>query len=200
MSDLSLQRSPLTEFMAGAQRLVADAQPAIYLSERPFLGYLNLRMEPTTKLVELIEAVSGIRLPGEPNTFTETGELIVLWLGPDEWLIVTPSGAEAALAQKLRAALRDYCFALTDVTHGNTTMRVRGPKAAEVLSKGCSIDLNPLCFGATSCAQTLLAKAHIAIRFVDHSPAFDLIVRRSFAEYLALWLQDASLEYGVAIS
>jgi sarcosine oxidase subunit gamma len=69
-----------------------------------------------------------------------------------------------------------------------------------MLSKGCSLDLNPSVFRARSCAQTLFAKAHVTIRNVDSSPTFDLFVRRSFAEYLGLWLQDASLEYGLAIS
>jgi sarcosine oxidase gamma subunit len=34
---------------------------------------------------------------------------------------------------------------------------------------------------------------------VDQTPSFDLIVRRSYAEYLALWLKDAAEEYGLVI-
>ncbi len=199
MSDAFLQRSPLAEFLAGARQLAASAHPGVSFSERPFLGYLNLRTVPTIELVDHIERESRIRLPREPNTFTETSEIITLWLGPDEWLIVTPSGDEGPLAQKLHTAGQDHFFFLIDTTHGNTTIRVRGPKAREMLSKGCSLDLHPSVFRAGRCAQTLLAKTHVAIRFVDNSPAFDLIVRRSFADYLALWLQDASLEYGVGI-
>jgi sarcosine oxidase subunit gamma len=200
MSDAPLLRSPLAAFLADARQSPTHPHPGLSLSERPFRGYLNLRTEPSAELVERIEHGSGIRLPTEPNTFTGMSETIALWLGPDEWLIVTPSGGEGPLAQTLRSAAQDRFFALTDVTHSNTTIRVRGPKAREVLSKGCSVDLNPLAFRANSCAQTLLAKTHIAIRSVDNSPAFDLIVRRSFAEYLALWLLDASLEYGFAVS
>lgn len=200
MSNKPLQRSPLAELWAGVGQLAAQARPGVSLAERQFLGYLNVRTEPSTELIERIERESGIRLPLEPNTFTEASGAVALWLGPDEWLVVTSPGEEGLLAQALLAAGRDRFISLTDVTHGNTTIRICGPKALEMLSKGCSLDLNPLMFRARSCAQTLLAKAHIAIRLADNSPAFDLIVRRSFAEYLALWLQDASLEYGLAVS
>ena len=33
----------------------------------------------------------------------------------------------------------------------------------------------------------------------DEVPSYELYVQRSFAEYLWLWLEDAALEYGVAI-
>ncbi len=36
-------------------------------------------------------------------------------------------------------------------------------------------------------------------KFVADSPSFELTVRRSFADYTALWLQDAALEYGCAV-
>jgi sarcosine oxidase, subunit gamma len=199
MSDISLLRSPLAGLFAGDYRLAPQGEPGVSLVERPFLGYLNLRTEPAADLVERIEHESGIRLPVEPNTFTEAGETIALWLAPNEWLLVTPPKKEATLSQTIAAAAQNRFFSLTDVTHGNTTIRVHGPRAIQMLNKGCSLDLVPSVSRATWCAQTLLAKAHIILRVVNDPAAFDLIVRRSFAEYLALWLRDASLEYGFAV-
>lgn len=202
MSDATFERSPLAAFLAGArQRSREDtrsASPGVTLSERPLLGYLNLRAEPSVGLLETIERTSGVRLPLKPNTLSEAGEIIALWLGPNEWLLVTPPGGDAALMQMFDRSRKD--FFLVNVTHGNTTIRIRGPKTIETLSKGCSLDLNRLISCPESCAQTLLAKAQVVVRLLDDSPSFDLIVRRSFAEYLALWLEDASLEYGLAIS
>ena len=74
-----------------------------------------------------------------------------------------------------------------------------GPSARDVLAKGCPLDLHPAVFGPGDCAQTLLAKANVTLRCVDDSPRFELIVRRSFAEYAALWLHDAAMEYGCAV-
>ena len=47
--------------------------------------------------------------------------------------------------------------------------------------------------------QTLVASVGAIIRHMDEKPSFDLIVRRSLAEYLALWLEDAAQEYGLEV-
>jgi sarcosine oxidase subunit gamma len=54
-------------------------------------------------------------------------------------------------------------------------------------------------FGVDRCAQSHLAKAPILIRQVDESPSFEIVVRRSFADYLWVWLEDAASEYQLAI-
>ena len=90
--------------------------------------------------------------------------------------------------------------AVTDITGGQTVISVTGPAARDVLAKGCPLDLHPTVFKPTHCAQTLLAKANVVIRCIDDdSPSFELIVRRSFAEYAAGWLEDAGVEYGVGV-
>ncbi len=76
-------------------------------------------------------------------------------------------------------------------------MRISGENAVAVLAKGCTLDLHPKVFHAGRCAQTGLAKASILIAKVDDVPTFDIFVRRSYAEYLALWLQHAGGEYGI---
>ena len=88
---------------------------------------------------------------------------------------------------------------VNDVTGGQTVITLSGPNAREVLSKGCPLDLHPLVFRPGDCAQTLLAKANVTLRCIDDTPSYELIVRRSFADYTALWLQDAALEYGCAV-
>jgi len=66
-----------------------------------------------------------------------------------------------------------------------------------VLAKGCTLDLHPRSFATGRCAQTGLAKASILISKFDDVPTFEVFVRRSFAEYLALWLQHAGAGYGI---
>ena len=118
---------------------------------------------------------------------------------PDEWLVVTPPDAQTSLAQSLESALDGVHSSVTDVTGGQTVITLSGPRARDVLAKGCPLDLHPSVLRPGDCAQTLLAKANIIIRCVDDSPSFELIVRRSFADYAALWLHDAAQEYGCAV-
>jgi sarcosine oxidase subunit gamma len=83
------------------------------------------------------------------------------------------------------------------VTGGQVAMRIGGDNAVALLAKGCTLDLHPKTFLAGQCAQTGLAKAGILLSKVDYTPTFDVIVRRSFAEYLAKWLQRAGAEFGI---
>lgn len=201
MRDLLQPRSPLAEFFAASNQSKQPAKPGVELSEMPFLEYLNLRGEPADPgFLKGVERCLGIPVPVRPNTFAANGRVTILWLGPNEWLVITLPGNEAEVAHELHAALEGVFSAVTDITHSQTVIRLRGDRALDVLRKGCSLDLHPAVFGPGCCAQTLLAKAGVVIRWVDHTPAFDLIVRRSFAEYLALWLKDAAQEYGLALT
>jgi heterotetrameric sarcosine oxidase gamma subunit len=51
---------------------------------------------------------------------------------------------------------------------------------------------------AGRCAQTTFAKASAVISNKSDG-SFDLIVRRSFADYIARWLLDAGQEFGCRI-
>ena len=98
----------------------------------------------------------------------------------------------------MESALGDIHSSVTDQTGGQTIIRISGPSARDLLAKGCTLDLHPTVFGPGRCAQTMVAKAMATIVYIDDAPTFDLMVRRSFAEYLRVWLQDAALEYGLA--
>jgi sarcosine oxidase subunit gamma len=193
MPDPELLRSSLEKIFSSRCQ---SADSGLQLREK-LAGYLNLRAKEVFPFLDSIDGLSGLRLPLEPNRFTENDRAAALWLGPDEWLLVVPWGTEQTVTKALCQAGRDHFFAITDVSHGHTTVNISGPGAIDTLMKGCSLDLHPSVFRGGCCAQTLLAKAGVVIRRVDGPHSFDLIVRRSFAEYLVLWLQDAGAEYGV---
>lgn len=200
MSDLFHPRSPLAELMPAAGRPSQPSEAGLYLSERRFLGHLNLRGDPKSReFLEASQKCLAMNLPVEPNTVLENRDLAAFWLGPDEWLLQTPPGQEGRIAGGLRDALHGLFFAVTDLSSGQTVIRISGPHAVDVLSKGCSLDLHPKVLGPARCAQTLVAKTTVLIRRLEESSKFDLTVRRSFAEYLVLWLRDAAEEYGVAV-
>ena len=90
--------------------------------------------------------------------------------------------------------------AITDVSGGQTAVVLRGGFVRELVAKGCPLDLHPRVFGIGQCAQSHLAKAPILIRQVDGQPSFEIIVRRSYADYFWLWLEDAAAEFGLAVS
>ena len=200
MSDTVTQESPLVFFWSVIASTVQPGEAGVTLGERVFLGHVNLRGDfSDSGFLNAVQNVTGVGLPLEPNTVAESDEVAALWLGPDDWLLLTSAGRAVGLYQGLRDAVAGFHAAVTDLTGGQTVITVRGPHARDVLAKGCTLDLHPRAFGPGRCAQSHLAKALVTIRLVDESPSFDVIVRRSFAEYIALWLKDASLEYGVVL-
>ena len=165
--------------------------------ELPFLAQVDLRADPfdAALMARLTEAI-GARLPTEPNTavVSDDGTRHVLWLGPDEWLILGEPGTAPALESALRAAIGEAHGAVVDVSANRTTLSVSGPRARDLLAFGCSLDLDERRFKPGMCAQTLLARANVIIVPVGPAvePAFRVLVRPSFAAYLAAWLMDAA--------
>ena len=166
--------------------------------ELPFLAQVDLRADPSdAALLGRLAAVVGSSLPTEPNTtaVSDDGTRHVLWLGPDEWLIVGEPGTGPALEDALRAAIDDGRGAVVDVSANRTTLSISGPRARELLAFGCSLDLDQRRFKPGRCAQTMLARANVIITPVGPAaePAFRVLVRPSFAAYLAAWLTDAAV-------
>ena len=185
------RRHALASFLNGKIAPGPD-NPGVTLEVRPDYGYLNLRGDPgDERFLQAVQATLGQPLPTIANTFT-AGEDTIYWLGPDEWLLSTGLGKESGIAEHLGKSLSGQCHSPVDVTGGQVLLRLGGSHAREVLAKGCTLDLHPRAFKAGQCAQTTLAKTSMLIALIDDAPTFDIIVRRSFAEYAALWLQHSS--------
>ena len=192
MSDASRGESPLVAWIEAGLPVRFEAQD-VRLRERALLGHIGLRCDPAdSALTGAIERVLGCSLPRTPNTFQVAAAADnVLWLGPDEWLILAPEGREPALAQALRQAAGDGFAAVVELGSGQTVIELTGARAREVIAKGCPLDLHPRAFGPGRCAQSRLARTLVTLAQLDDAPTFELIVRRSFADYLWQWLLDA---------
>lgn len=145
------------------------------LRRSPLAGH-PLFDSPEVRLREIpFVTMLNLRATEPPGT-----ERAVLRLGPDEFLII---GDGPPLPSTV------------DVSAHRTTLELSGPRARDVLEKGCTIDLHPRAFRAGDCAQTNLARTQVILWQPADDPAYRLLVRASFARYLADWLTDAAAEY-----
>jgi sarcosine oxidase, subunit gamma len=199
MADTALPAPPRSPLAHDAGRLAAatrTSRGAIRLAELPFLAQVNIRLDAKGAAADQVGLALGLQLPLEPNTVVRTGELTALWLGPDEWLVVGAPGSQADLEARVREAAGDEPVSVTDVSAQRTTLLVAGPRARDLLAHGCSLDLHPRFFGAGRCAQTTLGRTQVVLVARDEARAgFWVLVRSSFACYLADWLLDAATEY-----
>lgn len=149
------------------------------------------------------EKATGFSLPTDACTSSgEPSRVHALWMGPDEWLIVGNEDQDSRLFDTLQASFSNLHTSLVNVSESRTIIHLSGPQARSVLDKGCPIDLHPRAFGPGKVVNTNLAKCHVTLHQTDYdknskAPAYHLYIHRSFAEYMWMWLEDASREYGL---
>jgi sarcosine oxidase subunit gamma len=191
MPDLFQQQSPLVQIKLDEAK---GSAPSI--KEVPFLGYLNLRgRSSNTAFLAAVLKVLGSEPPAEANTMIESGDTRIYWLGPDEWLVVIPTDQQGKVQADLKKALTGVFSSVVDNSSGLTMLEITGDNAANLLATDCPLDLHPREFGAGQCAQTRLAKAGMTIAPLRKEVGFEVIIRRSFADYLLLWMQDAAVAF-----
>lgn len=174
------------------------ASAGIRLREKKLLGHLTLRGDGHDAAFAVgVEQATGLPLPGALQLLSQ-GDSSLQWLGPDEWLLIVPSGEEFGAEQRLRKALDGQHFQVVNVSGGQTLLELSGAKVRELLMKSTSYDVHPNNFPIGKAVATVFAKSQLVIRHTGED-TWELLVRRSFADYFWLWLQDASREYGLAV-
>lgn len=187
------RRSPLSHL---ADQLAAVGSPAtVTLRELPFRTLIDVKA--TDAATGPLEGALGVPLPERAGEVTGGQGRQALCLGPGWWLVTDQPDPHAGLEAPLADALRDAAAgaaSVVDVSAHFTTLRLTGPHARTVLEHGCSLDLHPRAFPVNGCAQTTLAKAQVVIHQTGEQE-YRIMVRASFADYLARWLLDAMTEY-----
>jgi sarcosine oxidase subunit gamma len=124
----------------------------------------------------------------EPNTATTWGDRDVLWLGPDEWLVVGGAGASSAIERELEAALAGRHHSAIDLSANRSVFDLI--EGLDLLSSGCGLDLDPSRWRPGMCAQTLFGGAQVILHQLDERRT-RVFVRPSFADYVVDRLTDA---------
>jgi sarcosine oxidase subunit gamma len=186
------QESPLVGVGDLMKAHQAGASKKFSLSERPFRDLVNLRGDANdAAFASAVESVTGCRAPAKPNTVARGNGYDVLWLGPDEWLVRSHQQQGATLEAKLRQALTGQFASAVDIGSGYTVLEVSGEKVRDVIARGCPLDLHPRVFTPGQCAQSHYFKASIVLIPVNDD-TFELVVRRSFADYFCRIMLDAA--------
>ncbi|MEN8195854.1 MAG: sarcosine oxidase subunit gamma family protein [Pseudomonadota bacterium] len=185
----------ITEMSPLDGRAGSGADTAVIV-EHPHLGKIDLRGDSGDQaFMDAVAEAVGTAPPVEANTTVAASKNTILWLGPDEWLVVTPADKQGEAEAALAGALEGQHVSIVDGTDARTTIRLHGANARNVLMKGCPLDLHPRVFGPGQCAQSILAKADVLIHQLDDTPTYDIYVLCSFSRYLWDWLADAAKEF-----
>tara|TARA_B100000963_G_scaffold333369_1_gene325645 strand:- start:67 stop:681 length:615 start_codon:yes stop_codon:yes gene_type:complete len=197
----TLQRSTILPGRSALHGLAATirhnpngGEPGLVFCEMAHIGKLNIRADKSAE--KIIKTATGCVFPPTANKFTTAGERHVVWLGPDEFMIICEAGKDEELASAINASFGSHHAAVTDITDALAAFKLKGAAVRQVLAKGCALDLHQSSFASGDAAQTLLSQAAVTIMALADDEFF-IICRTSFAPYLHDWLLDAALEYGV---
>lgn len=190
------QESPLVGAQALLKKHQATAGAAFRLNERPFLELVNVRGDTRdAAFMSAVQSVIGCRPPEQANTVARGNGYDMMWLGPDEWLVCSATAHDAActapLQAKLGAALNGVFASAVDVGSGYTVLEISGTRTRDVLARGCPLDLHPKLFREGQCAQSHYFKASMTL-LPTGADSFDIVVRRSFADYFVKIMLDAA--------
>jgi sarcosine oxidase subunit gamma len=185
----------------GLAGIAQQAQPqaaGVIFREVGLLGHLTLRLNPDNKaLIDTAQAVLGAPLPLSPLTSVQQGERVIRWISPDEWLISLPNAHVFALEAQFREQMNGH-YSLVNGSGGLTVFELRGARVVDMLKKSIPVDLHDAEFPVGKVVSTVFAKSGAVVRRMGEKE-FELVVRRSFADYIWLWIQSSSQEYGLAV-
>lgn len=148
--------------------------------------------------IEMATRILGCTWPMAPCTSANAENIAVLWLGPDEWLILDQSTPSAEhLRANLESGLRGVAHSLVDISQRQVGIAVAGVNAACALNAYVPLDLDIAAFPVGTCTRTVFEKCEIVLwRRADDQ--FYLEVGRSFVPYLTALLDLAAADLATA--
>ena len=166
----------------------------VKIQELPYVNKINLRLDPNNNVyMSSCSKILGAVLPTKPNTYVQNEKVKIIWLGPDEWMVINDQ--ENELFIKLKNELGDLEASVTDVSENRTIIRLSGKKIMTLLSKFLVLDMEKNLGNKSSCAQTLFVKVPILlVRNDDNNqiPVIDIFTNRSHANYIYNLLVDGT--------
>ncbi|WP_286237887.1 sarcosine oxidase subunit gamma [Neptuniibacter halophilus] len=191
-------QSPLHHADLEGLAKLGPTQGGVTLREQKLLGHLTLRCNPQNpEQVAAVEKVLGVALPLQPLTSAENGDYAIRWMSPDEWLITVPGLETFDIETQFRDVMTGH-YSLVNGSGGSTVLELSGPNVVDLLKKCVPVDLHASEFPVGKVVSTVFAKSTATVRRKSEQQ-FELVIRRSFADYIWLWIQDASREYGLVV-
>ncbi|MFT3989745.1 sarcosine oxidase subunit gamma [Aestuariivirga sp.] len=173
------------------------AQPqglAVTVREITGRGMIDLRgLASDKKFMKAAKETLGVALPTKPRTSVSWGDIKVLWLSTDQWLILCAKDKAAELLAALRTALTGLHSLAVDVSDMRAIIRIEGEGAREILMKGSSLDLLDGSYVPGTVRRMRYAEIAALLQVIEDD-AFDIYVFRSYADYAWTFLTTSAKE------
>ena len=198
MSDRPLHPRSALAGLALPGRYGKGGEPGIVIAERSGLGLATVAARKGAPVRAAVKASYRVDLPDD-STVVQGPEVSFVGYGPGQWLAVSESLANEALARDLGHRLKGLA-SISDQSGGRTVLRLSGPRARDVLAKGLPIDLHPRAFGPGSTATSTISLMGVQLWQVDDRPSYDIALFRSLSASFWRWLTASAAEFGYEVT
>ncbi len=191
------RQSPLEPVVKPGRHDNAEAGAGVTLGETQPAAIVQLAAWPglEKKVIAAVRSATGLALPDGPGGGVAKSEKAAFGFAPGKFMVVDDA---EGLAEAFSGAIPPATGTVTDLSHGRTAIRIKGPKAEWVLAKLFAIDFSPAAFPPGSARSTMHHDIFAQIQRSD-ADQFDLYVFRSFARSFWKTLCRAAEEVGYAV-
>jgi len=176
----------------------SDGPPGVTIAERTNIGLATVacRKGQDEGLKASVREAYGVDLP-LTSKMARGKNVSFVGIGPGQWLAVSESLENQALADDLIAKLKGLA-SIVDQSDGRAVIRLSGPRARAMLAKGLAIDLDPRVFPEDGAVTSTIS--HMGVQLWQKAPeSYDIALFRSVAESFWRWLTASAAAFGYEV-
>ncbi len=135
-----------------------------------------------------------LKIKNVPGVASKTKTFSALPLAPNQWMMISNKGSDGTFGRSIAKRIRIFGH-VSEQSDGRICIRISGPKARELMSRGCRLDLHPSVAKTGFCAQTTMAQVGVLLHQISDEPAYDLYVFPGFAHSFWQWLEHTAKQF-----
>ncbi len=146
------------------------------------VGMITIRGRLSDKgFAKVLKKQCGLAVPGQRKVVQGGGKTLI-WMSPDELLLVLPYDAADAEVAALDEALSGTHALAVNVSDARAVFDVSGAQARDVLAKLFPVDLSTDAFGMGMIRRSRMAQVPAAL-WMEGADRFRVVCFRSVAQY-----------------
>lgn len=167
----------------------ATSNGYITVKEAPLTGMITLRGTFASKgFAKMVKTVFGADIP-EQRKVSKGRDATILWMSPDELMVVCDYAAAQDLVAKATSQLGDEHALVVNVSDARAVFELSGAQLREVIAKEAPVDMTRFEMGEVRRTRFAQIAAAFWLEAEDHAR---IICFRSVAEYMFNLLKNAS--------
>lgn len=161
------------------------------VNDAGLIGMITLRGDlGSAAMAKAVKAVTGTKLPAA-RRIEIASKGSVLWMSPDELLVITDYADADATVAKLSKSLGKSHHLAVNVSDARAVFDLSGDGLRDVLAKGAPADVSAEALPIREVRRTRIGQLPVAFWFSSETTAH-LICFRSVGEHVFEWLSTAA--------